>query len=56
LQDYHEIEGRTAPGHLASQDDCDKLVKNSDMWFSESDVCQFLNRKEEEDDEPQISE
>jgi len=34
--------------NVARQEDCDKLVSDSDAWFTESDICQFMTRKEED--------
>ena len=38
---------------VASQDDCEQAVKDLGMWFTENDICQFMNRREEDVDLPQ---
>ncbi len=48
LQEYNETESRRAQENVARQEDCDKLVSDSDAWFTESDICQFMTRKEED--------
>jgi hypothetical protein len=35
------------------EEDCEKLVSDSNVWFTEEDICQFMTRKEEEPAEPQ---
>ena len=49
LQEYNETGGdRQVQENVARQEDCDKLVSDSDAWFTESDICQFMTRKEED--------
>ena len=48
LQEYNETESRRVQENVARQEDCDKLVSDSDAWFTESDICQFMTRKEED--------
>ena len=49
LQEYNEMGvERRVQENVARQEDCDKLVSDSDAWFTESDICQFMTRKEED--------
>jgi hypothetical protein len=33
---------------LAEEKDCEKLITDSSIWFTEDDICQFMSRKEDE--------
>jgi hypothetical protein len=53
LQGYNELESRVPRELVASQDDCEQAVKDLGMWFTENDICQFMNRREEDVEAPQ---
>jgi hypothetical protein len=50
-QEYRKIQGKAEQQHVASQADCDRMVADSGNWFTEDDICQFMNRREEDCEE-----
>lgn len=51
-QEYNEFGSSSVQTNIASQEDCNQMVKDSSVWFTEDDICQFMNRNEEDVDEP----
>jgi hypothetical protein len=45
-------QGKRAYQNVATQADCDRMVADSGSWFTEDDICQFMNRREEDCEAP----